>query len=89
MVATVNSGKIIHREMRWNLLSEMITSEDGYFYNLADCEVVIVKEIGPAHSQILNIKNITIARTCETEIMTAFLQYLKCSHLLSEAGQIA
>jgi predicted Fe-Mo cluster-binding NifX family protein len=89
MVATVKSGKIIHQEMRWNLLSEMMTSEDGYFYNLADCDIVIVKEVGHVHAQILEIKNITIARTGETEIMAAFLQYLKCIHLLSEVNQIA
>ena len=83
MVAKVKSGKIIHKEMRWNLLSEMMTSEDGYFYNLADCDVVIVKEVGPAHAQILESKNITIARTGETDVKAAFLQYLKCMPQLS------
>lgn len=78
LVATVKSGKIIHQEMRWNLLSEMMTSKEGYCYNLTDCDVVIIKEIGPAHAQILENKNITIARTGETELMAAFLQYLKC-----------
>jgi len=85
LVATVKSCKIIHQEMRWNLLSEMMTSEDGYFYNLADCDVVIVKEIGPVHEQILENKNITIARTGETELMTALLQYLKCMSQFSMA----
>jgi predicted Fe-Mo cluster-binding NifX family protein len=83
MVATVNSGKIVQQEMRWNLLSEMMTSEDRYFYNLADCDIVIVKEIGPAHAQILENKNITIAGTGETELMAAFLQFLKCMPQLS------
>jgi predicted Fe-Mo cluster-binding NifX family protein len=84
LVATVKSGKIIHQELRWNLLSEMITSEHRYFYNLADCDVVIVKEAGSAYVQILETKNITIARTGETEITAAFLQYLKCMPALSE-----
>ena len=83
-VATVKSGKIIHQELRWNLISEMMTSEEGYFYNLADCDVVIVKEVGSDYSQILETKNITIARTGETEITAAFLQYLKCMPALSE-----
>ncbi len=84
IVAKVKSGKIVHQELRWNLLSEMITSEDGYFYNLADCDVVILKEVGPTHTQILEMKNITVARTRETDVTTAFLQYLKCRPKLSE-----
>jgi len=78
MVVTVISGKIIHQEMRWNLLSEMMTSEDGCFYNLADCDVVIVNEIGSAKARIFESKNIIIARTGETDLMAAFLKYLKC-----------
>jgi len=84
LVVKVKSGKIIHQEMRWNLLSQMMTSEDGYFYNLADCNVVIVKDVGPAHAQMLETKNIIVARTGETDVMAAFLHYLKCMPQLSE-----
>ena len=77
MVATINSGQIIHKEIRWNLLSEMITSKDQYFYNLADCDIVLVKEVGPAHARILENRNILIGKTEEPQLMEAFLQYLK------------
>jgi predicted Fe-Mo cluster-binding NifX family protein len=77
LVATLNSGKIIHQELRWNLLSEMMTSKFGYFYNLNDCDVVIVKEVEDSHKKILISKNMNIVRSEEKEITTALLKYLK------------
>jgi hypothetical protein len=41
-VSTVCSGRIVSSEIRWNLLSEMMTSEYGFLYNLSDCDAVIV-----------------------------------------------
>jgi len=76
LVATVKSGKIIHQEMRWNLISEMMTSEEGYFYNLADCDVVIVNEIGQCQCQRLKAEKKDIIQTVETDIPKAFIKYL-------------
>jgi predicted Fe-Mo cluster-binding NifX family protein len=84
MVATVNSDMIIQQEMRWNLLSEMITSRFGYFYNLNDCDVIIVREVEDSHKKIFKLKNMNIVRTAETEITAAFLHYLKCIPFLLE-----
>ena len=76
LVVTAKSGKIVHEEMRWNLLSEMMTSMHGYFYNLTDCDAVIVKEIGDRHQELLLSMKKNVARTRQTEIHKAIQEYL-------------
>jgi predicted Fe-Mo cluster-binding NifX family protein len=76
VVATISSGRIIHREMRWNLLSERMTSPDGIFYNLAGCDFVITNEVGTCHSEMLEAKKIRVERTNETDISIALHNYM-------------
>jgi len=76
LVATIESGKIIHQELRWNLLSEMIISEHGSLYNLCDCDAVIVNEIGQCQYQRLKAEKKDIIQTVETDIPKAFIKYL-------------
>ncbi|MCX6250894.1 MAG: hypothetical protein NTX61_09085 [Bacteroidetes bacterium] len=88
-VATIKAGKIVRQELRWNLLSEILTSEYGFFYNLTDCDVVIVNEIGPRHSELLQEIKKMIVRTKQTEISKALNTYLTNILSLPEVKQVA
>lgn len=46
MVFTTDGSGITEKELRWNLLSEALTSKDGRFYNLCDCNSIIINEDG-------------------------------------------
>src|ERR1035438_9832689 len=72
-VATVKSGKIIHQELRWNFLSEILTSEDGLFYNLCDCDIVIVNQISEMNRERLDAKKKKIVLIEETNVEKAFI----------------
>ena len=76
MVATIKSGKIVHKEIRWNLISEMMTSEHGTLYNLCDCDTVIVNEIGQCYCKRLKAEKRDIVLTVETKINRVFGEYL-------------
>ena len=75
-VATIKSGIIVHQELRSNLLSEILTSEDGLFYNLVDCDLVIVRGIGTRDCEYLKTNNKEIVRTHEPMITKALKNYL-------------
>jgi predicted Fe-Mo cluster-binding NifX family protein len=77
LVATIQSGQIVCEDLRWNLLSEIMTSDLGFFYNLEDCNTVIVNDIGPGHTEMLKARKITVIRTKESHISMAFSKYLK------------
>jgi hypothetical protein len=51
-------------------------SEHGSFYNLYDCDAVIVNEIGQCTCQRLQAENKDIIQTIETDIPQAFIKYL-------------
>jgi predicted Fe-Mo cluster-binding NifX family protein len=76
VVATMKAGMIVHQEMRWNFLSEIMTSEYGSFYNLVDCDLVMVSEIGNCQRELLKAINKGIVLTDQTEITQAFIDYL-------------
>ncbi len=76
LVTTIESGKIVHQELRWNLLSEMIISEHGSLYNLCDCDAIIVNEIGQCQCQRLKAEKKDIIQTIETRINKVFGEYL-------------
>ncbi len=76
VVATVKAGMMVHQEVRWNLLSEILTSGHGFFYNLVDCDVVMVNEIGYGQRELLKVINKEIVLTDQTEITQAFINYL-------------
>jgi hypothetical protein len=76
LVATVEGGKILHQEVRWNLISEILTSDYGFLYNLEDCDMVIVNEIGGCNRERLMALSKKIIRTDQTEIPKALIQFL-------------
>jgi predicted Fe-Mo cluster-binding NifX family protein len=84
LVATVVSGSIIHQELRWNLLSEWLTSKSGYYYNIQDCDVMIVMTTGNASAKLIKSKNRSTFQTTESEITAAFLEYLNLVPQLTE-----
>jgi predicted Fe-Mo cluster-binding NifX family protein len=77
LVATAEGGKIVSQEMRWNLISEILTSDHGLFYNLADCDMVIVNEIGSCNRERLNALHKEIVQTDQTEIIKALNNFLE------------
>ncbi len=84
VVATVDDGKILRQELRWNLISEIMTSPHGYYYNLADCNTIIVNEIGEGHTRLLGSINKEVIQTEETLVNNAFLIYLRKASLKAE-----
>ena len=86
LVATIESGRIVHQELRWNLLSEMINSELGVLYNLCDCDAVIVSEIGKCLYQRLEADKKNIIRTIETDIPLALIQFIESIPVFSEVN---
>jgi predicted Fe-Mo cluster-binding NifX family protein len=76
LVTTTEDGKIINQELRWNLLSEIMTSELGYFYNLSDCDILIVSEIGQRHREMLEARNIRIHQTDSGLIADALMEFV-------------
>src|ERR1035437_10893411 len=63
VVATIISGVIVHQEMRWNLLSEIMTACDGRYYNLHDCSHWISHGISERRREILTGKGIKVLLT--------------------------
>jgi predicted Fe-Mo cluster-binding NifX family protein len=84
LVATVEEGSIINQEVRWNLLSEWMTSKSGYYYNIQDCDVMIIMLNGYACDEFMRSKNRSIFQTTETEITAALLEYLNLVPHLTE-----
>ena len=78
-IATIEDAKVIHTEVRWNLLSEILTSERGQLYNICDCKAVIVNEIGICFCKMLNQDKIEVVPTKKTLISEAVSNY--CEHL--------
>ena len=89
IVATVKEGMIVHQDLRWNLLSEILTSEHGSFYNLVDCDILIVNEIGNCQREILKTIEKEIIHTDQTEISKAFVDFMESVYILNEVEQTA
>jgi hypothetical protein len=45
LVATIKNNNICKKELRWNKLSHVLTSKDGSFYNLCDCDTFLAAGI--------------------------------------------
>jgi predicted Fe-Mo cluster-binding NifX family protein len=85
VVATVKAGMIVHQELRWNLLSEILTSEHGFFYNLVDCDVIIINEIGNSHRDLFKVRKKEIVHTDHTKISKALDSMLEKNKLVQFA----
>jgi predicted Fe-Mo cluster-binding NifX family protein len=76
-IASVHYGKIVHAEVKWNLLSEVLTSTDGLYYNLSDCNIVILKN-GPVNMlKFLKEEAKKVVYTEQTVIAKALMGYLE------------
>jgi len=89
LVATVNSGRILQQELRWNLLSEMMTSKFGYYYNLIDCDFIIIKKARIINFELLQPERFKIVQTDQLEILNALTNYLESIPRFTEKVLIA
>ena len=85
LVVTFESGEITGTELRWNYLSDMLTSRHGYLYNLCDCETVVVNQIGSCHCSKLRQQGKKFIHTKEKLISDILLllqtkQFNRASH---------
>ena len=77
LVSTLQFGEIVKQEMRWNLNPGIPISEDESYKTLADCDKVIVREIGLNQSDFLHLHKIEVIKTDETMITKVLMQYMK------------
>ncbi len=75
LICTIEFGEITHEEIRWNLLSEILTAEDGFFYNLKDCSLVIANSISDYAVRKLLGDDKKVIISEETVITNALLHY--------------
>ena len=75
LVLTLELGKITREEMRWNKLSEVLCSPEGFLNHLHDCRAVLVSAIGPTYKGLLERQETEIVRTKESIITNAYLNY--------------
>lgn len=76
LVLTIELGEIVNEEIRWNILSDILTSEDGYMYNLKDCSVIIAQEISDRVCKWLKLKQIQVICSKEVIITKIVMDYL-------------
>jgi hypothetical protein len=89
VVTTIISGVIIHQEMRWNLLSEIMTACDGRYYNLHDCTHVIFHVISERRREILTGKGIEVLLTDNNSVNVALADFLATASAYEHTKQIA
>ncbi len=70
-VATLSDGKVIREEVRWNLLSEILVSGLGFYYNLADCDCILLKKHQSDLGCRLKTKGIKVCYTNESLVSQA------------------
>lgn len=89
VVATIASGQIIRQEMRWNLLSELLTSSEGRYYNLHDCKLVIFNAISKKRHELLLSKDLQVLLTDKVSVNDAFADFLTTTAEYEYKKQIA
>jgi hypothetical protein len=77
LILTIELGEIIKEEMRWNKLSDILCSPEGYLTPINDCGVVMVNNIGPVFRGLLIGKEKEIVFTSETIITNAYVHFLE------------
>jgi predicted Fe-Mo cluster-binding NifX family protein len=77
LVLTIQLGELIQQEMRWNLPNGLTTAEEKSFRNLADCDKVIVREIGYNQRNDPRLQKKEVITTEETIITNVLIQYLQ------------
>ena len=76
LVLTIAAGEIIHEELRWNVLSEILTSESGILYNLKDCSGIIVHSASDNGVKTPVSKQLTVHTTREVIITKVIMEYM-------------
>ena len=76
LVATIDGNVVVSQELRWNLLSEMMTSPEGIYYNLLDCDLVLLNGNSCGLLRFLKSKNIEVKYTAELTIVSALANVL-------------
>ncbi len=82
LILTLELGEIIREEMRWNKLSDILCSADGFLTPIGDCQAVMVNDIGRTFERLVIAQNKEIIRTRESIITNAYVHYLE--HTLRE-----
>ena len=77
LIVTSELGEITNEELRWNKLSDILCSGDGFLTHVSDCQVIMVNHIGTTFSGLLNGEKKEIVRTEETIITNAYIRYLE------------
>jgi hypothetical protein len=76
LILTTAGGEIVNEELRWNKLSEILTSENGNMYNLVDCSAIIVGGVTKELQNFLNPRQIEPVTTKEVIITKIIMEYL-------------
>jgi predicted Fe-Mo cluster-binding NifX family protein len=77
LILTSELGVISSEELRWNKLSDILCSEDGYLSPITDCQVVMVNKIGPTFSGLITGQKKEIVSTDDSIITNAYIHYLE------------
>ena len=77
LISTIQFSEVVEQDMRWNLNTEIPTSEDEFYKTLVDCDKVIVREIELNQSDFLQLHKIDVIKTDETIITKVLMQYMK------------
>jgi hypothetical protein len=81
LVLTVEGGEITREELRWNMLSDILTSEDGLLHNLVDCSHVIVNVSSNGLLEYLRSAKLEMITTKEVIITKIIMEYLNVTLL--------
>jgi hypothetical protein len=76
LVLTINGGEITNEELRWNKLSDLLTSENGIPQSLNDCPCVIVNPCFNGLEGLIKSKKIEAIITKEVIITKVIMEYL-------------
>ena len=85
LVLTIEFGEISHEELRWNRLSDILTSENGALHNLMDCSYIIVNISSNDLREYLKSTQIEAITTKEVIITKVIMEYLSVT-LLRESN---
>ncbi|MEI7500561.1 MAG: hypothetical protein WCK84_08935 [Bacteroidota bacterium] len=77
LVISLQSGEIIQEEMRWNKLSEILNSPEGIFYNVSDCDTLLVNNISERFDKILTEMGKKVYPVKESIITSAFMHFMQ------------
>jgi predicted Fe-Mo cluster-binding NifX family protein len=63
LILNVEHEIVTSQEIRWNYLSQILTSPMGCLFNLADCDAVVVDQIDGCKEELLKRKGMKVFTT--------------------------